>query len=85
MEYGAWSEKAVAKKYNDKQWPHLKYNETELFESIDHPEIVHFIWSKPFWRKPSKFDKEWRDFARLTGYYDDIYNKFPIPNIKWLL
>ena len=81
----AWSEKAVAKKHNDKQWPHLKYNETELFEAIDHPAIVHFIWPKPFWRKPTRFDKEWWDFARLTGYYDDIYNKSPIPNIKWLL
>ena len=81
----AWSEKEVAKKHNDKQWPHLRYNETDLFEAIDHPAIVHFIWPKPFWRKPTRFEKEWWDFARLTGYYDDIYNKSPIPNIRWLL
>ena len=83
--YGIWafSEKSTAKNHNDKQWPHLKYNETELFDAFDHPGIIHFIWPKPFWRKPTAHEKEWWDFARLTGYYDDIYNKSPIPNIRW--
>ena len=85
--YGFWAfatkEHAIA--HNNKQWPHLKYDEKELLEAFDHPGIVHFIWPKPFWRKPTRFYKEWWDIARLTGFYDDIYNKSPIPNIRWNL
>ena len=85
--YGFWAfatkENAIA--HNNKQWPHLKYDEKELLEAFEHPGIVHFIWPKPFWRKPTRFYKEWWDIARLTGFYDDIYNKSPIPNIRWNL
>ena len=83
--YGIWAfgKKEDAKGHNDKQWPHLKYNENEFFEAYEHPAIVHFIWPKPFWRKQTRFYKEWWDMARATGFYDDIYYKSPIPNIHW--
>ena len=85
--YGLWAfvkkEDAIA--HNNKQWPHLKYDEIDLIEAYEHPGIVHFIWPKPFWRKHTRYYKEWWDLAKLTGFYDDIYNKSPIPNIKWSL
>ena len=80
-----FGKKEDVKVHNDKQWLHLKYNETESFEAYEHPAIAHFIWPKPFWRKQTRFYKEWWVLARETGFYDDIYNKSPIPNIKWLL
>ena len=79
----AWGDKGAAKKHLDKQRPWLKYNEEEFFYAVEHPAILHYIWPKPFWRKKTPFDTEWWDYARKTGYYDDIYNKSPIPNIKW--
>ena len=85
--YGIWSfsKKEDAIGHNSKQWPHLKYDEKELLEAYAHPGIVHYVWPKPFWRKHTGYEKEWWDLARLTGFYDDIYNKSPIPNIRWNL
>ena len=85
--YGIWAFrlKENAIHHNNKQWPHLKYDENELLEAYEHPGIVHFIWPKPFWRRETRYYKEWWDIARLTGFYDDIYKKSPIPNIKWKL
>ena len=85
--YGIWSfeTKEHAIGHNSKQWPHLKYDEKELLEAYAHPGIVHYVWPKPFWRKHTGYEKEWWDLARLTGFYDDIYNKCPRPFLRFLL
>ena len=85
--YGIWSfsKKEDAIGHNSKQWPHLKYDEKELLEAYAHPGIVHFVWPKPFWRKQTGYYKEWWDLARLTGFYDEIYNKCPRPFLRFLL
>ena len=79
----AWMDKPSAKRFLDKQRAWLKYNEDEFFYAVEHPAILHYIWPKPFWRKKTAFEKEWWDYARKTGFYDEIYKKSPIPNIKW--
>ena len=74
--------KATAKNHLKRQWPELRYNETEYFYALDHPAIIHYAGKKPFWRINTAFEKEWWNFAKLTGYYDDIYLKSPIPKKK---
>ena len=79
--YGMWAfnNKQDARNHNNRQWPHLKYNENELLEAYAHPAIIHFIWPKPHWKKYTILYNEWWNIARLTGFYDDIYNKSPFP------
>ena len=85
--YGMWAwggkDKENAIIHNNKQRPWLKYNEEEFLYAVEHPAILHFIWPKPFWRRPTAFDTEWWDYARRTGFYDEIYKNSPIPKIKW--
>lgn len=74
----AWVTDAEAKEHLDKQWPHLKYNEEEFFYALNHPAIIHYTWPKPFWKgKKTRYQKEWWDYAKLTGYYNEIYAKIP--------
>ena len=77
-----WKNKITAKNHLKRQWPELRYNETEYLYALDHPAILHYAGKKPFWRINTAFEKEWWNYARLTGYYDDIYSKSPIPKKK---
>lgn len=81
----AWMDEIAAKRHLDVQRPWLKYNETEYFYAVYHPAILHYIWPKPFWKRKTAFYEEWWDYAKKTGFYDDIYKKSPVPNIKWRL
>ena len=78
--YGMWALNSKIEKqlYLKKQLPHLKYDEQEFFNASEHPAIVHFIWPKPFWKMNTKFYNIWWDFAKLTGFFWDIYLKSPI-------
>ena len=81
--YGIWCFEAeiYALKHNDRQRPHLRYNKQEFLNAYYHPAILHYVWPKPFWRRQRPvFNNEWWDYARKSGYYDDIYNKSP----KWI-
>ena len=78
-----WKNKITAKNHLKRQWPELRYNETEYFYALDHPAIIHYAGKKPFWRINTAFEKEWWNYARLTGYYNDIYSKSPIPKKKF--
>ena len=82
--YGIWGwrNKITAKNHLKRQWPELKYNETEYLYALDHPAIIHYAGKKPFWRQNTAFNREWWNLARLTGYYDDIYLKSPIKKKK---
>ena len=78
--YGMWSfeDENEALKHNNRQRPLLKYNKEEFLYAYYHPSILHYTWPKPFWdRQKPIFDKEWWKFAKISGYYDDIYNKSP--------
>jgi lipopolysaccharide biosynthesis glycosyltransferase len=78
--YGIWSfeDENEALKHNNRQKPWLKYNKEEFLEAYYHPVILHYSWPKPFWhRQKPIFDKEWWNYAKISGYYDDIYNKSP--------
>ena len=78
--YGMWSfeDENEALKHNNRQKPWLQYNKEEYLYAYYHPAILHYTWPKPFWdRQKPIFDKEWWNFAKISGYYDDIYNKSP--------
>ena len=81
--YGIWSFEAekYALKHNDRQRPHLRYNRDEFVRAYYHPAILHYVWPKPFWkRKKPIFDKEWWNYAKISGYYNEVYNESP----KWV-
>ena len=78
--YGIWSfeDEKEAIKHNDRQKSWLKYNKEEYLNAYYHPTILHYTWPKPFWdRQKPIFDKEWWNYAKISGFYDDIYNKSP--------
>ena len=81
--YGIWCFEAekYAVKHNERQRPWLKYNKEEFVHAYYHPAILHYVWPKPFWKRQKPvFNKEWWDYARISGYYNDVYNKSP----KWI-
>ena len=81
--YGIWCFEAeiYALKHNERQRPHLRYNKQEFLNAYYHPAILHYVWPKPFWRRQRPvFNNEWWDYARKSGYYDDVYDKSP----KWI-
>ena len=80
--YGIWafenSRDVILFNIKQRQW--LKYDIKELLYAYHHPAILHFIWPKPFWRKREPvFNDKWWEYAKNTGYYDDIYYKSPSP------
>ena len=84
--YGMWcfEAKIHALKHNRRQRPWLQYNETEFLYAYYHPAILHYVWPKPYWRrKKPVFNKEWWEYARKSGYYNDIYHKSP-KFVRWL-
>ena len=81
--YGIWCFEAeiYAKKHNDRQRPWLRYDQKEFINAYYHPAILHYVWPKPFWKRQRPvFNKEWWEYARKSGYYDDVYDKSP----KWI-
>ena len=83
--YGIWSFEAevYALKHNERQRPWLKYNKEEFLNAYRHPAILHYVWPKPFWKRQRPiFNKEWWEYARKSGYYNDVSTKSPkyIPN-----
>ena len=81
--YGIWCFEAevYALKHNERQRPWLKYNKDEFVHAYYHPAILHYVWPKPFWKRQKPvFNKEWWEYARISGYYNDVYNKSP----KWI-
>ena len=81
--YGIWDFKniTIAKKHLEIQKSLYNYNQKEFFYALKHPSILHFVYSKPFWRKNTIFDEEWWKFAISTGFFYNIYSKSPIPSI----
>ena len=79
--YGVWAFKSKydAQIFLNMQLPHLKYNEQEFFNAMEHPAILHFVWPKPFWMKHTRFENDYWKFANLTGHYNEIYSNSPIP------
>ena len=78
--YGIWCFEAekYAVKHNERQRPHLRYNKDEFIKAYYHPAILHYVWPKPFWkRKKPVFNTEWWNYAKISGYYDEVYNKSP--------
>ena len=78
--YGIWSfeGKKYALQFNERQRPWLKYDEEEFIKAYNHPAILHYVYPKPFWRinRPI-FNKEWWEYARISGFYYYVYNKSP--------
>ena len=78
--YGIWSfeGKKYALGFNERQRPWLKYDEKEFIKAYYHPAIIHYVWPKPFWKyKRSIYYDEWWEYARISGFYDYVYNKSP--------
>ena len=83
--YGIWcfEHEKYLLKYNERQRPNLRYNQEELINAYYHPAILHYVWPKPYWKRPKPiFNKEWWDYAKSSGYYLDVYNKSP-KYVKW--
>ena len=83
--YGIWcfEHKKYGKKHNDRQRPHLRYDEKEFLDAYFHPAILHYVWPKPYWRrKKPVFNNEWWNYARISGYYNDVFTKSP-KFVKW--
>ena len=81
--YGIWCFEAeiYALKHNERQRPWLKYDKNEFLNAYYHPAILHYVWPKPFWKRQRPvFNKEWWEYAKISGYYNDVYNKSP----KWI-
>ena len=81
--YGIWSFEAeiYALKHNERQRPWLKYDKEEFIKAYHHPAILHYVWPKPFWKRQRPiFNNEWWEYARISGYYNDVLNKSP----KWI-
>ena len=59
--YGIWDFQNItfAKKHLEIQRSVYNYNQSEFFYALKHPSILHFVYSKPFWRKNTNFDEEW--------------------------
>ena len=88
--YGMWSFEAEkhALKHNDRQRPHLRYNKIEFLKAYYHPAILHYVWPKPFWRRQKPvFNKQWWEYARKSGYYNEVFKKSPkfIPGLLRML
>ena len=78
----AWSAKWEGKKFLDNQLPHLKFNEEEFYNAMKYPAILHFISPKPFWKLYTGFYNVWWDYAKLTGFFWEIYLRSPIQKIR---
>ena len=75
--YGIWNFRTIKEfnSQNNDHLPWLRYNKKECLLSYDHPSIVHYIIGKPFHKHNNKvYFNEWWEYARKTGYYDEIYN-----------
>ena len=83
--YGIWcfEAKIHALKHNNRQWPRLKYDENEFLRAYNHPAILHYVWPKPYWRRKKPiFNKEWWDYAKKSGFLEDVMRKSP-KYIRW--
>ena len=83
--YGMWCFEARihALKHIRRQRPHLRCSEDEFINAYYHPVIMHFVYPKPYWRrKKPVFNNEWWNYARKSGYYQDIFTKSP-KYIRW--
>ena len=81
--YGIWCFEAeiYALKHNERQRAWLKYDKKEFLDAYYHPAILHYVWPKPFWKRQRPvFNKEWWEYAKKSGYYNEVYNKSP----KWI-
>ena len=76
--YGTWDfdKRMTAKGYLKIKRSGLKYNKKDLYYAIEHPLIMHFVGRKPFLDKNSIFNKEWWYFAKISGFYLQIYSKY---------
>ena len=83
--YGIWcfEAKIHALKHNNRQRPWLKYDEKEFLEAYSHPAILHYVWPKPYWRRKKPiFNTEWWNYAKISGFLDDVIHKSP-KYIRW--
>ena len=65
-----------ALEHNERQRLWLKYDKQEFINAYHHPTILHYVWPKPFWRKPVLFN-EWWKYAKISGFYYWIHKKSP--------
>ena len=73
--YGIWNFYSFIELQNHcNQLTWLKYNKHELLLAYESPGILHYVAGKPFLMKSNKyFFNEWWEYARKTGYYEEIY------------
>lgn len=75
--YGIWNfpDKSYAKRHNKLQRKKVQYNSDEFEKAYLHPSIIHYVF-KPFGKEKKYLYNEWWDYAKRTGYYNEIYDLY---------
>lgn len=75
--YGIWNfpDKPYAQRHNKLQRKNVQYNSDEFVKAYLHPAIVHYVF-KPFGKKKKYLYNEWWDYAKRTGYYNEIFDLY---------
>ena len=74
--YGMWGfeNEYFAKEHNKIQKPWLRYRYKEFIEAFNHPAILHYTGAKPFRDKKAVYYSLWWEYAKKTGFFNEIYN-----------
>ena len=74
--YGMWGfeNEYFAKAHNRIQKPWLRYRYKEFMEAFKHPAILHYTGAKPFRDKKAVYYSLWWEYAKKTGFFNEIYN-----------
>lgn len=83
--YGMWAfdNIVLALEHNKIQRPWLKYNIKKFKLAFEHPAILHYTGAKPYKDKDVLYYSIWWNYAKKTGFYDDIYHYY-LDNLKRL-
>ena len=66
----------LALEHNRVQRRGLKYNKKLFKLAFEHPAILHYTGAKPYKDKNAPYYSIWWNFAKKTGYFDDIYQYY---------
>ena len=62
----------------------FKYSKDEMLDAILDPVIIHLYEEKVENGKINKkYSIQWIKYAKMTGYYNEIKKKYPLPFLKY--
>ena len=75
LKYGMWNYNYLKQFYShcQIQFPFVTYNKKEIILAYENPAIIHYVAGKPYHKGGNnKYYKEWWDYAKETGYYEEV-------------